>query len=100
MRIVLSNGSEIAIENGDFDGILFTGFYDSKGVEIFVGCELNIWLEDSVEPEGGFWSHTEVHFYQGCLVCKQIGFDYTGQEDQIQMLFEVVEEYKCEVVSL
>jgi len=42
-----------------------------------------IWIEDSVEPEGGFWSYC---FDNGDGYLRQEGFDYTGKEDQLYTL--------------
>ena len=39
---------------------------------------VRIWIEDSVEPEGGFWSYG---FIDEVGMFRQNDFDYTGKED-------------------
>jgi len=53
-----------------------------------------IWIEDSVEPEGGFWSYC---FDNGDGYLRQEGFDYTGKEDELDTLNQYYEwGYKIE----
>jgi len=53
-----------------------------------------IWIEDSVEPEGGFWSYC---FDNGDGYLRQEGFDYTNKEDQLDTLNQYYEwGYKIE----
>lgn len=41
---------------------------------------VRIWLEDSVEPEGGFWCYG---ILDDDLNFRQDGFNYHGKEDQL-----------------
>lgn len=53
-----------------------------------------IWLEDSVESEGGFWWICEVDKYG---FCHQLGFDYKGKLDQLETLQSFIDDgYKIE----
>ena len=53
-----------------------------------------IWLEDSVEPEGGIWVYC---FDNGDGYLREEGFDYTNKEDQLDTLNQYYEwGYKIE----
>lgn len=42
-----------------------------------------IWLEDSVEPEGGSWCYCGMDKNR---YLHQLNFDYTGKEDQLDTI--------------
>jgi hypothetical protein len=53
-----------------------------------------VWLEDSVEPEGGFWWNC---FDIGDGYLRQVDYDYTGKENELDTLQQYIEwEYKVE----
>jgi hypothetical protein len=58
--------------------------------------KVRIWLEDSVEPEGGFWNYGTVD-ENGYF--RQDGFDYTGKEDELILFQEFIDDnYKIEIL--
>ena len=53
-----------------------------------------VWLEDSVEPNGGFWLYC---FDNGDGYLRQVDYDYTGKEDELDTLQQYIElGYKVE----
>ena len=53
-----------------------------------------VWLEDSVEPYGGFWWHC---FDNGDGYLWQVDYDYTGKENELDTLQQYIEwDYKIE----
>jgi hypothetical protein len=58
---------------------------------------VRIWLEDSVEPEGGFWSYGIVD-KNGFL--REDGFNYTNKEDQLILFQEFINDnYIIEILN-
>jgi hypothetical protein len=55
---------------------------------------LRIWLEDSVEPEGGFWCYGVL---DENLNFREWNFNYDGKEDQLCHINEF-NEYKIEFI--
>ena len=47
-----------------------------------------IWLEDLVEPLGGFWWYC---FDIGDGYLRQVDYDYTGKEDELDTLDKYLE---------
>lgn len=62
------------------------------------GDKLHIWIEDSVEPEGGFWWKTtvKVHYKFKCLY--QDGFNYNKSDDFPKKAIEFT-NYKIKYLS-
>ena len=61
------------------------------------GDELRIWLEDSVEPEGGFWDYG---FIDEVGMFRQNDFDYTGKEDELDLVEQYIKwGYKVEKIT-
>jgi uncharacterized phage protein (TIGR01671 family) len=58
----------------------FTGFYTRDRKTIFEGDIMREWLEDSVEPEGGYYAFNVVNFQWGSWCLLQIGFDYSKSD--------------------
>ena len=55
-----------------------------------------VWLEDDVEPLGGFWWYAELD-KNGYL--RQLNFDYTGKENELCTLQSFIDEgYKIEKI--
>jgi hypothetical protein len=53
-----------------------------------------VWLEDSVEPLGGTWWYC---FDNGDGYLRQVDYDYTGKEDELDTLKQYIEwGYKIE----
>jgi hypothetical protein len=51
-----------------------------------------VWLEDSVEPNGGFWWYC---FDNGDGYLRQVDYDYTGKENELDTLQQYIEwDYK------
>ena len=56
--------------------------------------KVRIWLEDSVEPEGGFWNYG---FIDEVGMFRQNDFDYTGNEDELYLVEQYIKwGYKVE----
>lgn len=51
--------------------------------------KVKIWLEDSVEPQGGFWCHGIID-KNGFF--RENKFDYTGKEDQLILFQEFIND--------
>ena len=53
-----------------------------------------VWIEDSVEPLGGFWCYC---FDNGDGYLRQIDYDYTNKENELDTLDQYIEwGYKVE----
>jgi hypothetical protein len=53
-----------------------------------------VWLEDSVEPLGGFWWYC---FDTGDGYLREINYDYTNKENELDTLNQYIEwGYKIE----
>lgn len=82
-----------------FGIIALTGLFESHNRKIEKPVRrpvvYRIWLEDSVEPAGGFWWYCQD---DGDGYLRQIGFDYTGKEDQLTRLSDY-DGYKIERVT-
>ena len=46
-----------------------------------------VWLEDSVEPNGGFWWYC---FDIGDGYLRQVDYDYTGKENELDTLQQYI----------
>jgi hypothetical protein len=58
---------------------------------------VRIWIEDSVEPEGGFWSYG---FIDEVGMFRQNDFDYTGKEDELDLVEQYIKwGYKVEKIN-
>ena len=63
------------------------------GQKIFHNDTFKVWLEDSVEKEGGYWWECYVEKFKGCWCLLQIGFDYSNSTlNEVELLFET--DYK------
>lgn len=60
------------------------------------GDRVRIWLEDTQEPEGGYWNHCTLH--PGSLLVLQDGFDY-GKSGDKPMSIEEFDGYKIERIE-
>lgn len=70
----------------------YTPFCTAKGETLHIGDTVRKWIEDSVEPEGGYWWHATIEFHCGCLVLWQVGFDnYDCDENFPSLLYQEIE---------
>lgn len=58
--------------------------------------KVRMWIEDSIEPEGGFWSYG---FIDEVGMFRQNDFDYTGKEDELDLVEQYIKwGYKIEKI--
>lgn len=75
-----------------------TMHFDKNGKAIHEGTKIRVWLEDSVEPEGGFWWYATV---KPCLTDKlfvfQDGFNYEKSGELPESLDSIVYSYQDQI---
>lgn len=74
----------------------FTGLLDKHGKEIYEGDILQMWLEDTVEPKGGFFHKMYV------LFTKEKGYVLWGKNmtiEDAEPLFEMLEWKECQIIG-
>jgi hypothetical protein len=59
--------------------------------------KIRIWIEDSVEPEGGFWCNG---YLDKDLNFRQFNYDYKGKEDELDSIYQYIKwGYKIQKVK-
>lgn len=74
----------------------YTGLKDKHGKDIYEGDILQMWLEDTVEPNGGFFHKMYVRF------TKEKGYVLWGKNmtiEDAEPLFDMLEWKECQIVG-
>lgn len=73
-------------------------YFDKNGKNIHEGTKIRVWLEDSVEAEGGFWWYATVKtFLTDTLFVFQDGFDYDNSGELPESLDNIVYSYQDQI---
>lgn len=94
---VLLGEDWIYLEEGQFEPLQFTGFLLNKQ-EIYEGDKLQFKYEDKVEEEGFGIVEVIVTFENGCFVVKEPGFDYEGNHETPETLFDWLKNNECVLI--